>query len=151
MAHRSKFNVFGSLLLLAGTALIVKTVIEIMLERRHELMPAFLGLALFAAIALVLKIKRWTRSSSPLTAAEKSAQLRSWKWQRMRYEVLRKYGRKCMLCGATEGAMHVDHIRPRSKYPELVYDPNNLQVLCAPCNLGKSNAFEDDFREARSK
>jgi len=42
--------------------------------------------------------------------------------------------------------MHVDHIRPRSKSPSLELDPDNLQVLCKACNLGKSNLDDTDFR-----
>lgn len=42
--------------------------------------------------------------------------------------------------------MHVDHIKPRSKYPHLAYDVNNLQVLCQDCNFGKSNHDETDWR-----
>jgi 5-methylcytosine-specific restriction endonuclease McrA len=70
-------------------------------------------------------------------------------WRAMRYRVLKNHGPICMLCNAsrdTGQVMHVDHIKPRSKYPalELCYD--NLQVLCADCNLGKSNKDETDFR-----
>lgn len=67
-------------------------------------------------------------------------------WQELRYAVLKHYGRKCMLCGATSGEMHVDHIKPRSKYPLLALEFSNLQVLCRPCNLGKSNTDETDWR-----
>lgn len=67
-------------------------------------------------------------------------------WRELRYEILRAHNGQCMLCGTYQGSMHVDHIKPRSKYPHLALDPNNLQVLCAECNLGKSNVYEDDFR-----
>ena len=69
-------------------------------------------------------------------------------WRNLRYRVLRKYGFKCMACGARPGVypLHVDHIKPRSKYPDLELDENNLQVLCRDCNLGKSNHFDDDLR-----
>ncbi len=67
-------------------------------------------------------------------------------WQELRYKVIKKYGRKCMLCNDTKSVMHVDHIKPRSKYPHLSLDINNLQVLCEPCNLGKSNLDETDWR-----
>ena len=50
-----------------------------------------------------------------------------------------------MVCGSTE-RIHVDHIKPRSKYPELELDINNLQVLCEDCNIGKSNIDETDWR-----
>ena len=70
-------------------------------------------------------------------------------WQELRYKVLRHYGRKCMCCGATPAmgaVMHVDHIVPISKAPDLALQFDNLQVLCEECNLGKSNTDQTDFR-----
>jgi 5-methylcytosine-specific restriction endonuclease McrA len=69
---------------------------------------------------------------------------RCWEWNTLRYEVLRKHGCKCMHCG--DPGNHVDHIKPRSRYPALELDPENLQVLCEACNVGKSNLYEDDWR-----
>lgn len=72
-------------------------------------------------------------------------------WLSLRYEVLVERGRKCECCGigAKEGAiLHVDHIKPRSKYPALSLEKENLQVLCKECNLGKSNHDDSDFRQA---
>ncbi|WFG35155.1 hypothetical protein GKN94_05420 [Candidatus Lucifugimonas marina] len=37
----------------------------------------------------------------------------------------------------TASAMHVDHILPRSKFPELDLELTNLQLLCRRCNLTK--------------
>lgn len=71
-------------------------------------------------------------------------------WRRVRYEALRLHGGKCCLCGVTahQGAeLHVDHIKPRSLFPELELDVNNLQVLCRDCNLGKSNLDDTDWRD----
>ena len=71
-------------------------------------------------------------------------------WQRLRYRILSERGAKCECCGATSKdgtTMHVDHIKPRSIYPELALDPKNLQVLCKDCNMGKSNVLEDDWRK----
>ena len=65
-------------------------------------------------------------------------------WQKLRYETLKKY-RKCCLCGSTEN-LHVDHIKPRSRFPALELDPDNLQVLCQRCNLAKSNHDTEDYR-----
>ena len=73
----------------------------------------------------------------------------TWAWKSVRYQALKKYGAKCMLCGATpeDGArICVDHIKPRSKFPELQFDLNNLQILCDDCNKGKSNVDETDWR-----
>lgn len=70
-------------------------------------------------------------------------------WLRVRYQVLARYGFVCMACKRHKdvtGPLHVDHIKPRSKYPKLALDPTNLQVLCMACNLGKSNRYEHDHR-----
>ena len=70
---------------------------------------------------------------------------KSWEWKRARYEILLEYGAVCMLC-CSEHRIVVDHIKPRSRYPDLELDLNNLQVLCDACNQGKGNHDETDFR-----
>lgn len=77
----------------------------------------------------------------------------SWEWKELRYKVLVKYGAVCMVCGATKETdrICVDHIKPRSKYPELALDEDNLQVLCNSCNMGKSNKHELDHRPKANK
>lgn len=70
-------------------------------------------------------------------------------WKELRYTVLRKNKWKCCSCGADRLSgreLHVDHIKPRSKYPEFELVEDNLQVLCRICNEGKSNKYEDDLR-----
>lgn len=72
-------------------------------------------------------------------------------WRKLRYPVLvaneRKYGRlTCELCKSTDGPFDVDHIKPRSKYPHLALDINNLQCLCADCNRSKGADYEIDHR-----
>ena len=67
-------------------------------------------------------------------------------WRQLRYDALKTHGRKCALCKTTEGRMHVDHIKPRSLFPKLELNFNNLQVLCEACNLGKGNRDSTDFR-----
>jgi hypothetical protein len=68
-------------------------------------------------------------------------------WLKLRYEAFKINGRACQVCRSTEVKLHVDHIKPRSKYPELALDINNLQILCEPCNLGKGNWDETDWRQ----
>ena len=61
----------------------------------------------------------------------------------MRYDVLRRDGFRCVLCGTSskDGAvLHVDHIIPVSKGGKTVM--NNLRTLCEKCNIGKSNKIE---------
>lgn len=71
------------------------------------------------------------------------------KWRELRYIALQQSEGTCTLCGAraSDGVqLHVDHIKPRSTYPELQYDLDNLQILCEDCNLGKSNYDDTDWR-----
>jgi 5-methylcytosine-specific restriction endonuclease McrA len=67
-------------------------------------------------------------------------------WKNLRYYILKKFNFKCLACNTNNSELHVDHIKPISKYPELTFDENNLQVLCKDCNMSKSNKFEDDLR-----
>lgn len=76
--------------------------------------------------------------------------LRGFEWRRLRMSVLVERGARCECCGATakDGVrIHVDHIKPRSRYPELALVKSNLQVLCAECNHGKGSLYENDWRE----
>ena len=69
-------------------------------------------------------------------------------WATVRYAALMKHGARCQCCGATaaDGAsMHVDHIKPRSKFPDLALELSNLQVLCSLCNTAKSNIDQTDW------
>lgn len=76
----------------------------------------------------------------------------SWAWKDLRLQALKKYGRRCMCCGAfpsktSDVVLHVDHIKSVRLHPELALDIDNLQVLCADCNRGKGYWDETDFRD----
>src|SRR5258708_15786486 len=64
----------------------------------------------------------------------------------LRYQVLKRDGGKCLLCGALakDKPMQVDHIIPRSKGG--LNSLENLQTLCFECNVGKNNPDDTDFR-----
>lgn len=73
---------------------------------------------------------------------------RSLKWKQLRYLVLRNSG-GCNCCGAkaSDGVqLHVDHIKPRFRFPELELSLDNLQVLCEDCNVGKGSWDSTDWR-----
>lgn len=74
--------------------------------------------------------------------------LTSYAWRKLRMVVLKKRGPGCECCGAKapDVRIHVDHIKPRRKYPELALEESNLQVLCEECNHGKGNWDETDWR-----
>ena len=69
-------------------------------------------------------------------------------WRRLRFHAFHIYGNRCLCCGRMppDVVLHVDHILPRSTHPDLALDINNLQILCADCNFGKSNTYKTDFR-----
>lgn len=66
-------------------------------------------------------------------------------WETIRKIIFERYGKVCLKCGATT-QIQVDHIKPKSKFPELTYDINNLQPLCWPCNKQKTNRYIADYR-----
>jgi hypothetical protein len=66
-------------------------------------------------------------------------------WSGLRRKILKRYGRVCMKCGGTEH-IHVDHIKPRSIFPDLQLEWDNMQVLCRSCNSSKSNRKIFDCR-----
>ena len=70
-------------------------------------------------------------------------------WRELRAWALDFFGRKCMKCGddtLEDTDLHIDHIKPKAKYPELALDKKNVQVLCWLCNRTKSDRGEEDFR-----
>jgi 5-methylcytosine-specific restriction endonuclease McrA len=89
------------------------------------------------------------KRSGPVRVYQTTPFYESQEWRELRYKVLQRYGATCQCCGATrkDGVrIHVDHIKPRSRYPSLELDENNLQVLCEPCNMGKRAHDLTDWR-----
>lgn len=63
-------------------------------------------------------------------------------WKLLRDEVIKDQGRVCRDCGITirnDADVTVDHIQPRSKYPDLALARDNLRVLCRSCNSKKGD------------
>lgn len=61
----------------------------------------------------------------------------------LRYQILKRDGFKCTICGRTveDGIkLHVDHIKPVSKGG--LTTPSNLRTLCNECNSGKSDKYD---------
>lgn len=87
------------------------------------------------------------KAAKPFTATKDF--LETYEWRALRMRVLTARGARCECCGATpkDGVrMHVDHIKPRLKFPELALVESNLQILCEVCNHGKGNWDETDWR-----
>lgn len=73
-------------------------------------------------------------------------------WRELRFEVLDESDGLCSVCGKKKGdklesgekiKLSVDHILPRSEFPELKLYKPNLRVLCQECNVGKNNSYKD--------
>jgi HNH endonuclease len=61
-------------------------------------------------------------------------------WRTARLAVIHRDGRVCKMCSLhilLKRDITVDHVRPRSKFPQLALDLGNLQVLCRSCNSSK--------------
>ncbi|MEM8551089.1 MAG: HNH endonuclease signature motif containing protein [Pseudomonadota bacterium] len=69
------------------------------------------------------------RHSDPVT--------RTARWRRLRWQILKRDGFRCVECGAG-GRLEVDHRRPVRTNPELAWEPSNLQVLCPGCHSRKT-------------
>jgi hypothetical protein len=53
---------------------------------------------------------------------------------------------KCMYCESYIQNVYfgdVEHIKPKSKYPELEFEWTNLGFVCAKCNGNKKDRFDD--------
>lgn len=75
--------------------------------------------------------------------------LRSPEWKAMRLVILERDGKVCACCGSVS-QIQIDHILPRSKFPELQLDADNLRVLCWPCNKAKNTKIITNEINGRS-
>ncbi len=51
-------------------------------------------------------------------------------------------GWRCVYCGTTNGRMTLDHVIPRSRGGESVWE--NVVTSCAPCNLRKADRLPEE-------
>ena len=90
------------------------------------------------------------RATPGYTRAKAERFRRSQAWRRLRYRILAANANshadgkaRCTLCNRTAAeagcALHVDHRECVSKCWARRLDPTNLRVLCADCNVGRSN------------
>lgn len=91
-------------------------------------------------------------NDEPRSSAEDFYRSRAWKI--LRANALHRWGdAPCACCNEPFNGKpkHVDHIKPRSKYPHLALEISNLQVMCEDCNIGKGNRHEVDWRTPEQK
>lgn len=72
------------------------------------------------------------------------------RWKRLRKNIIHRDGGYCQRCLnligiLTTDRLEVHHIKPRSKYPDLIFDPSNLITVCSTCNMAMGTSGELDF------
>lgn len=69
-------------------------------------------------------------------------------WTKLRDLVIKEEGRVCAECHRhikNDSDVTVDHIRPRSRYPDLALKRENLRVLCRSCNSQKGDREFEEY------
>lgn len=75
------------------------------------------------------------------------ADKRGWtRYKKTRCVALERDKYQCQLCGSKEKIV-THHIIPVKERPDLIFDPNNLIILCDWCHCNKVNFHEDEYKE----
>ena len=60
----------------------------------------------------------------------------------------RIYDGLCCYCESPVGTVdypHIEHRKPKNKFPEGTYDWNNLHIACQKCNVAKGEKFDNNY------
>ena len=63
-------------------------------------------------------------------------------WREVRKQILRSQSHICYICNELifdSFDLTVDHVKPKSKYPDLSLELSNLKIACRSCNSAKGN------------
>lgn len=93
---------------------------------------------LTAALTLIEKAKAesQSRETGKTTAVQKRKDTRA-RYDSLFVDIGRRDGFLCAMCGHAGNNLQIDHITPVAKGG--TNDLGNLQLLCPPCNLAKSD------------
>lgn len=72
-----------------------------------------------------------------------------WRKGYIRDALKRECASRCAYCDASISHVtfgDVEHYRPKSRYPHLVVDWDNLALACDRCNQYKADAFDEELR-----
>lgn len=74
----------------------------------------------------------WNKGNGDAPWCERVKKLKAWAiW---RTAVFKRDDYTCQDCGVRGGRLVPDHVKPKSLYPELVFDVNNGRTLCDDCH-----------------
>lgn len=72
---------------------------------------------------------------------KRKSQINTKEYEQFRKSILKRDNYRCVECGNTH-RLQVHHIKPKSKYPELLMVPSNCVTLCISCH-SKTTSFFD--------
>lgn len=111
---------------------------------------------IYVLTILILPSKKLSRADVEMKFSDNEKEINrnviygdSSSWKFLREKIFMLQGDRCLCCGKKEESMHIDHIKPKSRYPHLEYMIDNLQVLCPDCNKNKSYTDETDYRSSQ--
>lgn len=65
---------------------------------------------------------------------------RTKEYKEFRLRILERDNYKCQECGSSY-RLQIHHLKPKSKYPELIMEPSNCITLCITCHSKTDNFF----------
>lgn len=82
------------------------------------------------------------------TCPNQTALQRDYKHQDIKKAVKEDSFDKCIYCESKVSHIcfgDIEHIKPKSKFPEFEFDWDNLGYVCSKCNNAKSNKWDDQI------
>ena len=69
--------------------------------------------------------------------------------KRLKRYIFKKHNRICCICNQEKRKMNIHHLYSRNKYPELLYNEDNLVVICKECHneFHSAYGFGDNTKE----
>ena len=70
------------------------------------------------------------------------------------YNLKEMYGGKCAYCESNIGDnsyAHIDHFKPKSKFPLLIFEYNNMNYCCQICNTNKLEKYDSQMIDPSSE
>lgn len=90
----------------------------------------------------------WTAAYVNASPGDERRRCERWRHPEIKDALKRETSAKCAYCeGFVEDVSfpHVEHIRPKSKFPELAHEWSNLTTACERCNVAKGDYYEAGF------
>ncbi len=110
------------------------------IETKEKIRNARLGKKLSIETRRKMSLSKIGNTNNKGRKGELNHQWKGGKDKFYQQQALLKENYTCQICLFRDvEIMEVDHILPKSTYPELRHDINNLQVLCPNCHRRKSN------------